>query len=231
MLFGWITKLRERRRAVLQSWRARLPEEKLRLFDLAEVELNACSTMLGVALDDALSFRADRRWSQAREGVAVSSALADRLADRLEAILEAVGEQGKHLVAVPEVLPLHSDFFGTAAAQSRARRSSILHETVLSIRGRFTKKLRVLNAVAEEATRHFQDKAAAIAEGAAGVDEWEALIALHSDLDTCLLETIILLKSFLHVLPPEQVGDFGKKLQDGMARPALARRRYSPVST
>jgi hypothetical protein len=39
-------------------------------------------------------------------------------------------------------------------------------------------------------------------------NHWEALDAAHYDLNTCLRETVILFKSFLHALPESQFQEF-----------------------
>ena len=39
---------------------------------------------------------------------------------------------------------------------------------------------------------------------------WKIVDAAHYDLNTCLRETIIMLKSFLHVLPDEELPSFQK---------------------
>ena len=41
---------------------------------------------------------------------------------------------------------------------------------------------------------------------------WKVVDAAHYDLNTCLRETIIMLKSFLHVLPDEELPSFQKSV-------------------
>ena len=43
--------------------------------------------------------------------------------------------------------------------------------------------------------------------------EWGILDSSHYDLNTCLRESIVLLKCFLHALPAEQVTEFTAALQ------------------
>jgi hypothetical protein len=38
--------------------------------------------------------------------------------------------------------------------------------------------------------------------------DWEFLDATHYDLNTCLRETVVILKSFLHALPERQLSHF-----------------------
>jgi len=41
---------------------------------------------------------------------------------------------------------------------------------------------------------------------------WNTIDAAHYDLNTCLRETIVLLKSFLRALPDDQLGNFQKSV-------------------
>jgi hypothetical protein len=52
---------------------------------------------------------------------------------------------------------------------------------------------------------------------------WEALDHCHFDLNTCLRETFVLLKSFLMVLPDEQIAAFEEELQLPRLRTATGR--------
>ena len=47
--------------------------------------------------------------------------------------------------------------------------------------------------------------------------DWEVLDAVHYDLNTCLRETAVLYKSFLHALPESQLENFEKTLHEHCA--------------
>jgi hypothetical protein len=56
---------------------------------------------------------------------------------------------------------------------------------------------------------------------------WELVDAYHYDLNTCLRETIVLLKSFLIVLPGSQIGAFQQSILE-QAKSRLTRMHTPP---
>ena len=66
----------------------------------------------------------------------------------------------------------------------------------------------------EELTVEFRSTAEDLAEGTSirPSMHWEALDNLHYDLNTCLRETIVLLKSFLRALPASELDAFRTRL-------------------
>lgn len=204
----------QRRRAVRDQWCAHLPEEKNRLFDSLVEPLEASYTMGSVALDEAFGLRAQAALIHAREGTAVAADLFERLAEALLAALGALAEHGRHLGDLPDVLPLNADFFLGEFARRIAARNSLLHLVLLSARSRFFHKVHALDDAVEGLAREFCWTADEIAEGTSVRPEshWAALDTVHYDLNTCLRETIVLLKSFLYCLPDDQVGPFERQL-------------------
>jgi hypothetical protein len=49
---------------------------------------------------------------------------------------------------------------------------------------------------------------------------WKVVDETHYDLNTCLRETIIMLKSFLHVLPDDELAGFQKSVNSAWAAAA-----------
>jgi hypothetical protein len=59
---------------------------------------------------------------------------------------------------------------------------------------------------------------------------WEALDSLHYDLNTCLRETIVVLKSFLLGLSPEELDAFCRRLGCAVAATTDQGAGVSPIS-
>lgn len=200
---------------VPEEWLARLPAEKEKLFVTTAEELEASYAMLSVALNEAFSLRTRSTLAHAREQVRVSADLFDRLTVRLLAALRALGDQGRHSRIFPNVVALNPGFFRSANAQHIARTSNMLSMVLFITRFRFSRKLRALAAILEKLMADFREVAAEIADGASirpGA-HWGALEILHYDVNTCLRETMVTLKSFLCALPNEEVQSLQQKLQ------------------
>lgn len=215
MLPRRLRELRLRRRSVRDDWIARLPAEKARLFEGVIAEWNAAYGMLSVTLNEALALRADGRFVSAREQAANCADLLDRLAVPLVSALRAMEDHGRHFGTLPAIEPLNPAFFRGEAAQHAASKNSILHRVLLSGRPRFFHKLRTLANTTEELGEEFHAAATDLAEGTCTQPAalWTSLDSLHYDLNTCLRETVVVLKSFLCALPSEEVEAFRRKLE------------------
>lgn len=197
-----------------ERWGVCLPQEKKRLFDSVVESLEVSYTMGSVALEQALALRGQGALIHARGAAAVAADLLERLAEELLAALGALAQHGRHLGHLPGVLPLNADFFRGELARRIAGWDSLMHHVLLSTRSRFFHKVRALDDAVESLAREFRWTADEIAEGTSVRPEshWASLDALHYDLNTCLRETIVVLKSFLCDLPAEQVERFDRQL-------------------
>jgi hypothetical protein len=170
--------------------------------------------MLSVSLDEALAQRARGELVCAQQQVAITSDLLLRLTSTLSNACTVLSERGKLVSNLPLVQPLHSEFFRGDAGQSAASWNSLLHNVLLGERSRFFHKLRILSNTVEHLGSEFQQNAHEIAAGLSvkPAASWNELDSLHYDLNTCLRESEVILKSFLHALPAEHLAAFGTEL-------------------
>jgi len=222
----------QKRRSVLKDWRTQLSEEKTLLFNGQVCRWESSYTMLSVMLDDALTLRACGDLTRARPQAALSSEILDHLAAELVAALEAMGDYGRHFGAVAAVTPLDPEFFRDENLRKAAYWSSVLSRMLLSERGRFFHKLRTLVGMIEDLADEFREAAGEIAEGitANPGGYWDTFEQLHYDFNTCLREAIVILKSFLHVLPAEQLESLSRRFEAPVPyRPAGVRTLRSSI--
>jgi hypothetical protein len=186
--------------------------------------------MMSVSLDEALAQRARGELVCAQQQVAITSDLMLRLARILIGGCAVLSERGKHVVNLPLVQPLHTEFFRGDTGQSAASWNSLLHNVLLGERSRFFHKLRILSNTLEHLGTEFQQAAHDIAGGTCvqPVACWNHLDSLHYDLNTCLRESEVILKSFLHALPADQLSLFDGELS---RPPAVAKSRPLPRAT
>jgi hypothetical protein len=222
----FVQKCLQKRRSVLKDWRTQLSEEKTLLFQGRVCRWESSYRMLSVVLNDALTLRTFGDLTGARPQAVLSSEILDRLAAELVASLGAMGDYGRHFGAVAATTPLDPEYFRDETARKAAYWSSVLSRMLLSERARFFHKLRTLAAIIEDLADEFREAAEEIAEGitANPGGYWDTVEHLHDDFNTCLRETTVILKSFLHVLPTVQLESLSRRFEAPVQyRPARVR--------
>jgi hypothetical protein len=202
------------RRKVLDDWFTTLPGDKNDLYEAVVRRWECTYAMMNVALDEALSLRTCGKLICARQQVSVAADLLERLSPALVSLCETLSARGQRVSQLPAVEPLNAEFFRSRTAQSAASWNGILHHVLFSVRSRFFHKLRILSHTIEQLDREFQDAASDVSKGLSvrPNDCWQRLDILHYDLNTCLRETEVVLKSFMRILPDEQLPALASEL-------------------
>ena len=203
-----------RRGTVQDDWRARLPEEKLKVFTAYVNRLESSYGMLSVSLNEALALRQEGRLILCFQAVSVTPSLCARLSESLAALIRVLSEHAKHYGTVPNAAPLDAQNFQTIKGQRSARMSGLLSKVLLSQRTQFLHKLSTLLEMVENLGKEYCESAEELGTGLSTdpVLRWKTIDAAHYDLNTCLRETIVLLKSFLRALPDDQLTNFQKSV-------------------
>jgi hypothetical protein len=125
-----------------------------------------------------------------------------------------VAQHAKHYGTIPSVAPLDPENFQSTRGQRAARMSAVLSKVLLPQRVQFLHKLASLQEIIEDLCRQFCASAEDLAAGLSTdpMTFWKVVDEAHYDLNTCLRESIIMLKSFLHVLPDEELSRFQKSV-------------------
>jgi len=199
---------------VQEHWVACLPEEKHRLFDSALNELEISYVLVSVSLNDALTLCHEGKLSPAREQAPMFAELFKRMVSRLRGLVRALADHGRNLGTLPNVAPLDPDFFRSERAQQLARNNGLVSLISLRERTRFFRKLGSLEEMVVELHKEAREITGEIAEGTAVSLRhcWKRLEVLHYDLNTCLREATIVLKSFFCVLPNNELPPFRRRL-------------------
>jgi hypothetical protein len=203
--------------SVKDDWRARLPEEKLRVFTAYVRRLESTYSMLSVSLNEALALRHEGRLIMCCQAVNMTPNLCARLSDALASLIRVLSDHAKHYGTVPNAAPLDPQNFQTLKGQRSARMSGLLSKVLLSQRTQFLHKLGTLLEMVENLRKEYCVSAEELGSGLSTdpVLLWNTIDAAHYDLNTCLRETIVLLKSFLRALPDDQLAMFQKSVMAG----------------
>jgi hypothetical protein len=125
-------------------------------------------------------------------------------------LLHTLGEHAKHFGTVPKSAPISPSNFHGIREQSSARMSELLTRVLLTERSQFLHKIDALADIVIRIRKHVAEAASDLASGASLFDpaDWQSLDDAHFDLNTCFRESAVLLKSFLLVLPENQITQF-----------------------
>jgi hypothetical protein len=200
--------------SVQDDWCAWLPQDKAQVFDQHVQELESVYMMFSVALNEAIEFRHTGMLSKSYQAVGTTPALAGRLSSNLAALLRGLGRHAKHYGTIPNAAPLDPANFQGPKEQRTARMSDLLSRVLLTQRSQFLHKIGTLEEMVGDLGKDFrsivEDLSAGVSENPE--NDWRVVDSAHYDLNTCLREAIVLLKSFLLVLPQVQLATFQKSV-------------------
>jgi hypothetical protein len=202
--------------SVQQDWRAWLPEEKAVVFHNQELHLESLYNMFSVSLDEAIGLRHGGFLARSLRALGMSSELCGLLICPLAGMLRALREHAKHYGTIPNAAPLDPANYQRHKGQRSARMSGLLNRVLLSHRLQFLHKVNTLEEMVEDLGKDFRTVAGDLTDGISDhpAQLWDEVDADHYDLNTCLREAIVLLKSFLVVLPVDQLGAFQKTVRE-----------------
>jgi hypothetical protein len=204
----------QRSRTVREDWDAWLPAEMDQLFGATRYELETSNVILSVALDEALALSDQEQFTLAKERAVAFTELFDRLAIRLRLVIRTIQDHGSHFGTLPNVTALSAANFRGTTAQRISAKDNFLAKILFGGRTRFFHKLHALGEIIEE----LQEETHAIVKDVSDVTPmfpervWRELEVLGYDLNTCLGETTVVLKSFFCALPVEELESFRLKL-------------------
>lgn len=203
-----------RRLGVCDDWIRALPREKNSIFDAVVQRWERTYAMMSVALDDAISLRSRGELVCARQQVTVALDLLHGLSSTIVGCCEVLIHRGRVLDNMPSVEPMRTEFFHSDVARSAASWNSILHHVLFGERTRFLHKVRILSDTVTQLENGFRAAADDLSHGVSIRSEsWKTLDCLHYDIKTCLSEAEVVLKSFLRVLPADQLEFFAAEME------------------
>ena len=224
--------------SVQDDWRAWLPGDKAQVFAAYAEQLESVYTMFSITLNEALELRRTGSLAKSYQTVCVTPALCTRLTCRLSALLRSLSEHAKHYGTIPNAAPLDPSNFKGSKEQRMARMNDLLSRVLLTQRSQFIHKIGTLEEMVADLSTDFRKAAENLSTGASiqAQSDWQAVDAAHYDINTCLREAIVLLKSFLLVLPEDQLGAFQKTVRNQTETPEAEalpqqqlRRRMAPI--
>lgn len=201
--------------SVQDDWCAWLPREKDQAFTTFVRQLESAYVMFSVALNEALELRQTSMVTKSYQAVCVTPDLATRLSTNLGGLLRALAGHAKHHGTIPNAAPLDAANFQGSKEQRTARMSDLLSRVLLTQRSQFLHKIGTLEEMVSDLGKDFRLAVENLTNGGPSNPDgdWKVVDAAHYDLNTCLREGIVLLKSFLLVLPDDQLVTFQRSVR------------------
>jgi len=217
--------------SVSQDWRSPLNSQKSRTYLDTLRGLETGYAMFSVNLDEAIGLHRNGRFGKAYQALSVAPALCKMLVDPLLTLLRAMLVHAKHFRIVPNLSPLDPENFQQAKSRRAANFNGICSRIFLSQRSQFLHKISTLMELVENLNEAFCHAAEELNDPSSLQlgREWDLLDASHYDLNTCLRESIVLLKCFLLALPEDQLLEFSSALSGApipSSSPLLAPKRH-----
>ncbi len=197
-----------RRRTVKEDWISWLPPKKLSMFQTVIRPCEAAYTMLSITLNEAISLQSQGSLVRANQLIVNSRILLDRMTAPLLALLAGMNSHGRHFGTLSSVAALNPEFYRSEAGQRAASWNALLSHVLLNDRSKLFHKLCALSNIVEELAGEYHESAGRIVEAPLVKTEesWQNVEILHYDLNTCLREAIVVLKSFLCAIPETELG-------------------------
>lgn len=197
--------------SVQADWIGWLPEAKMHAFRVYAEEFESRYVMLSISLNEAIALHNSGSDRKSYQIVLITPALCERLTGPLEGMLCSLQEHVRRNKMIPSVCPLNAEDFHGPRGQRSARKNSLLSNALLSQRAQYLSKVGTLREMVNYMSDDFCRAAEElIAPGGSAKPAvlWAAMDAGHFDLNSCLRETMILLKCFLRVMPNQQLHAF-----------------------
>lgn len=201
--------------SVKDDWRARLSDEKDRVFGSCVQQFETSYAIFSISLNEAIELRQAGKLTTCSQVIWMTAALCERLAEPLAGTLRALGEHAKHYGTMPNCVPLDPVNYQSSKGQRSARMNCLISRILLTQRSQFLHKISALQEMVEELGREFHETADELANGVSvdPLSDWKVLDSDHYDLNTCLREAIVLFKSFLVALPENQLESFRNEVR------------------
>lgn len=214
-----ISQVFERAGSVSRDWRTPLSGEKSVSYLNCIRRLETAYSMFSVNLDEAVGLRRGGRTSKAYQVLGVAPALCQRFARSLCSLLQGMLAHGKHFGITPNLAPLDAANFQNSRSQRVARFNDLFSKVLFTRKSQFLHKISALADLVNELDATYESTVEGLANSESLYPErdWELLDATHYDLNTCLRESVVLFKCFLHALPEAQLADFQPGLEAQVA--------------
>jgi len=209
------------------DWFGALPETQLNAFRSYSKDAESLYSMFSISLDEAITQRNKGSKKKCIRLVTLSSDLCGRLAGCLDTLFYSMAEHCKEYGITPSFAPLRTEYFCGRPAKWSALRCCLLYRLPGLRQVKFLRKIHILRQVAACSNIEFHRAAISLASPSATIPlalSWAKVVDCHYDLNTCLRESLVMLKCSLRTLSANQLGSFQMRSlrHDSLRRPLFS---------
>ena len=193
------------------DWFGALPAAHLKAFRSYAKELEAAYCLFSISLNEAIDLHESGLLTRSFQAIAGTPPLCGRLTNMLENLFLSLAEHSKKHGTDPSISALDPEDFHGDWERRSALKSLMWHCALLTRESQFQNKIRTLRSMVDHMGREFGTTAEALASQGIAIDSsdlWTAMDAWHFDLNTCVRESLVMLKCFLRVLPDDELRGF-----------------------
>lgn len=214
------------------DWFGPISHAKLGVFRSSVEELDSLYWMLSVSMDEATALRKVGEYERAFQVISITPTLCARFARQLKRLLRMLQEHVSNHDLTPGVTPLPTSSLQSNRVQFSSLKGSLLIKMHFPQQFRFLAKCRALQALAERLSHDFCHSASALKEtGSSNAAEriCTAMCAAQYDLNSCVRETVEMLKCVLRVTPAEQLQTSNNNAVSAQSADLSRESKVSPV--
>ena len=216
LFLGWILLVilaRRNEKKIRSDWQTLLSPAGEKIFDHARVEIETNTTMVGVAVQEALAIKRLGDIDEALRFLNIGSEVIERFTPNLLSLLTVMTKFSRMVSAMAPVNPLLPDSFHLAELTNLAHLQRILHQMLISTKQRFRLKLFIIGKGISITTRYLLLRIRDIVTHRSQADkEWEEIIGIGNDFQKLSQESVQSFHALLEALSNDAAKTLAQQL-------------------
>jgi hypothetical protein len=214
LIIGWVAFAvfaRRNEKKVQSEWTALLSPSSERIFERARLDIEANTTLVGVAMNEAMEVRQLGDLDEAVRFLNIGGEIIERFTPSLLALLAVMARFSRMVSAIAPVDPILPGNFHLAELTSLAHLHRIMDHVLASAKQRFRLKLFILGK-GLSITSHYLLKSIqnVVTRRSSEDQEWEQILQVEEDFRTLSNESVQSFRALLAALSSDAARDLSR---------------------
>ena len=219
LLLGWIVLVilaRRNEKRVRSDWQTLLSPASEKIFRHARVEIETNTTMVEVAVQEALAIKRLGDFDEAVRFLNIGSEVIERFTPNLLSLLTVMAKFSRMVSAMAPVNPVLPEGFHLAELTNLAHLHKMLHQMLISTKQRFRLKLFIIGKGISITSRYLLLRIKDIVTHRSQTDkEWEEIIGIGNDFQKLSQESVRSFHALLEALSNDAAKTLAQQLYLG----------------
>ena len=216
LVIGWIAfviLVRRNEEKVQSEWVALLSPASERIFQEARADIEANTTRVGVAVNEAIEIRELGDLDEAIRFLNLGGDIIERFTPNLLSLLSVMMRFSRMIGAIAPVNPLLPKGFHLAELTSLAHLNGMLHRVLTSAKQRFRLKVYILGKGISITSHYLVKRIGSIVTRRSSEDqEWEEILGVEQDFQRLSNESVQSFQNLLNALSNDGVRELSRTL-------------------